>query len=247
MALPAQGQDEALQVLAEGESYVDRALALFDGHLQDPVLEIGAGTGTVTLRLVKLGYRVVATEIDAARQAELQRRLEEAGFMRGRHFEVRRLDLENPDDVASLAQPFGPCRSVVAVNVLEHVKDDAAALGALRGALSVDAKACVLVPAHAWLYGPFDRAVGHYRRYDGAGVVALLERAGFRPSLCRHFNAVAVAGWFLNFRVLGRQALPAGQLRVFNWLQPLLRLEDRLRLPFGLSIVAAGERGSIPR
>jgi hypothetical protein len=44
-------------------------------------------------------------------------------------------------------------------------------------------------------------------------------------------------GWWLNSRVLRRRVLPRGQLAVFRWIQPLLKLEEDADPSFGMSLL----------
>ena len=55
--------------------------------------------------------------------------------------------------------------SVVCLNVLEHIADDRAALGAMSEIVVPGGVIVLLVPAFDALYGPIDRNLGHYRRY----------------------------------------------------------------------------------
>jgi hypothetical protein len=57
-----------------------------------------------------------------------------------------------------------------------------------------------------------------------------------------YFNVVGTAGWFWNARVRRVKQLPLRQVRWFDALVPLLRLEDAAPLPFGQSLVAVGVR-----
>ena len=49
-------------------------------------------------------------------------------------------------------------------------------------------------------------------------------------------------GWWLNQVVLRRKTVPSLQARVNSWLTPLLKLEDRFRLPWGMSLLAVATR-----
>ena len=55
--------------------------------------------------------------------------------------------------------------TIVMMNVLEHIEDDAAAVAALREGLKSGGRLVVYVPAFMLLYSKFDREIGHYRRY----------------------------------------------------------------------------------
>jgi hypothetical protein len=49
-------------------------------------------------------------------------------------------------------------------------------------------------------------------------------------------------GWFLNSRILRRKSLPSFQLRIYNLLVPLFKLEEFFPLPFGTSLLAVVEK-----
>ncbi len=58
----------------------------------------------------------------------------------------------------------------------------------------------------------------------------------------RYLNRPGVFGWWLNSRLLKRTVLPKGQLRVFQWLMPLLKREESTPPSFGMSLLVLGER-----
>jgi hypothetical protein len=66
--------------------------------------------------------------------------------------------------------------------------------------------------------------------------------AGFTIDTMRFLNRVAVPGWWLNSRVLKRRVLPKGQLRLFKWIMPLLRLEEKHPPGFGLSLLVLARK-----
>ena len=93
------------------------------------------------------------------------------------------------------------------------------------------------------LYGAADRAVGHHRRYTRAGLDRAIREAGFGEATLWRFNAFGTVGWWLNGKLLGRAGPPAGQIRAFDGMVPLLRRLDGLaRLGVGLSLFAAAAR-----
>jgi hypothetical protein len=92
------------------------------------------------------------------------------------------------------------------------------------------------------LYGEFDRAVGHHRRYEKRELTNKLEKAGFDVRKIKFFSLVAALPWFINGRLLKRDYLPAGQANLANRLVPLLKLERLIGPPFGLSLIAIAQR-----
>ncbi|MNT79158.1 hypothetical protein D3C72_2184660 [compost metagenome] len=98
-----------------------------------------------------------------------------------------------------------------------------------------------MVPAHAWLYNGFDKGLEHYRRYSKADLKGLLAECGFRTQRAWYFNALGALGWFVNGTVLRKTLLPTGQMKLFDLLVPLLKLERWIPLPFGISAIAIAE------
>lgn len=198
------------------------------------VIEIGSGTGNITHFLSAGGREVVATDVVPS-----YRSLLENTFSGQPNVSVGKFDLTAPAPAEYLADPFD---TVVCLNVLEHVEDDLFALEQMRDVLVDGGSLALLVPAHRFLYGEFDRAVGHYRRYERRELSDRLQRAGFRIVEMKFFSMLATLPWLINGRWLKRDYLPAGQANLANQLVPLLKLERLIGPPFGLSLIAIAEK-----
>ncbi len=128
--------------------------------------------------------------------------------------------------------------TVLSLNVLEHIEDDALALRHMRRLLTPGGHLLLVVPAHGWLYGRMDRAIGHFRRYSVRDMRANLLNEGFVPVEMRYLNAVGALGWLVAGRILRRKTPPREQLTAFNALVPWVkRVEGVIRPPFGVSLV----------
>lgn len=197
------------------------------------VLEVGSGTGNMT-RFLLYGDHVTATDVDP----EYLEILRDA-FAHHEHVEVHRMDLGEPPPPEVARRRYD---TVVCLNVLEHVEDDDAALRRLHGLLAPGGRVVLVVPAYEALRGAIDDAIGHYRRYTVPVIADRLAKAGFEVERTRYFNALGIPGWWLNSVLLKRHSLPGFQARVNDFLVPLLRLEDRVEMPFGMSILAVGHK-----
>jgi SAM-dependent methyltransferase len=125
--------------------------------LRGDVLEIGAGIGTNTAQLFQAGHRWTCVEPDP-------------GFC-----EVLR-GLGLPIDViCGTSADLGDTRydTALYLDALEHIEDDAGELRRVAARLRPGGHLVVLAPAHQRLFSPFDRHVGHYRRYDAAMLRAI--------------------------------------------------------------------------
>jgi SAM-dependent methyltransferase len=56
--------------------------------------------------------------------------------------------------------------TILYLDVIEHIEDSAAELRRARDLLAPGGHLIILVPAFNFLFSEFDKAVGHYRRYD---------------------------------------------------------------------------------
>jgi len=201
-------------------------------YVGDQVLEVGAGTGNMTCQMASR-ERVVATDVDP-RYVWMLRNT----FANDTHVRVCPFDLGAPTP-PELGNGFD---TVLCLNVLEHVEDDVAALRRLHELLAADGRVVLIVPALNRLYGEIDRAIGHYRRYERAELTAKLEATGFQVERTSAFNLIGAVGWYVNACLLRRKSVPGFQARVNDWLVPILRCEDRVQLPVGLSWLAVGRR-----
>jgi SAM-dependent methyltransferase len=198
------------------------------------VLEVGSGTGNITRFLCSDGREVTATDIVSAYRSELERLFGDNPKVRVEKFD---LTARTPD--AFFIDPFD---SVVCLNVLEHIEDDLFALAQIRDSLAPDGKLALLVPAHQFLYGEFDRAIGHFRRYERRELAGKLKKAGFIVLEMKFFSLVAALPWLINGRLLKRDRIPAGQANLANFLVPLLKLERLIGPPCGLSLIAIAQK-----
>jgi SAM-dependent methyltransferase len=161
--------------------------------------------------------------------------------LRARFVSDPRIDVVH-GDAAALPEGLSGFDSILCLNVLEHVKHDAAALRGFHAALRPGGALLLLVPAHRRLYGGYDRAAGHERRYDRPALRRLLDQEGFHIDTLRHVNPVAALGWLARVRLHRGDEWPSASFRTFDRLVPVLRPLERLRLPFGLSLWAVAKR-----
>ncbi len=198
------------------------------------VLEVGSGTGNITQFLCADGRQVMATDVVPAYRSELQRLFGDKS-----NVNVGTFDLMATADPQMVTDPFD---TVVCLNVLEHIENDLFALEQMRDVLQPGGKLALLVPSHQFLYGEFDRAVGHFRRYSKRELVGKLKKAGFAVRETKYFSLLAALPWLVNGRILKRDYLPAGQANLANKLVPLLRLEKLIGPPCGLSLIAIAQK-----
>jgi glycosyltransferase involved in cell wall biosynthesis len=207
----------------------------FDAHLGRRILEVGSGVGNQTRYFVDR-ERVVASDVEAHYVRELGTRFGSLSNVRIASF---RFPLA-PADLEALRAEAPD--TIVCLNVLEHIEDDAGTLRDFGRVLPPDGRLVLLVPALASLYGSLDVHLGHYRRYEKEPLEALVKASGFAIDEIRFLNRPGVLGWWLNSRFLKRKVLPKRQLRAFKGLLPLLRSEEKRPPTFGMSLLVLARR-----
>lgn len=199
---------------------------------QARILEIGCGTGHNLGMLAEFGA-VDALEVDAAARAIAEKRLGAA---------VASAPLPGLTGIRHEAYDF-----IAALDVIEHIDDDFAALAAIAGRLKTGGKLLMTVPAHQWMWSAHDTANHHKRRYSKTALKTLIAASPLRLDRIGYFNsllfplAIAARGFG---KVTGREdsddKLPPKPLNLL--FERLFALErhavGRLPLPPGLSLFA---------
>jgi SAM-dependent methyltransferase len=224
-----------LENLARARRLCDWMFDQYAGFATGAVAEIGAGIGTFTRRMVQAGAdSVLAIEPDPACQVALRKAFKDQPRVHA--------VAETLPDSPSLAALAGSLDLVVSQNVLEHIADDGAAMGSMAAALAPGGHLVALVPAHPRLFGELDRRFDHHRRYTRESLRRLVEAADLEVTDVYAFNLLGIPGWWVQSR---RQApsLDARSLAVYESLLRLWRpVEDRIRFPWGLSVIAHARR-----
>lgn len=219
-----------LEVFARARRWKDYVRHELRPSLGRRVLEVGAGIGAGT-RALCTGHeeRWVCLEPDPDQAARLRAQLA-AGELPG-------CCSVQAGTVADL--PATPTfDTALYLDVLEHIDDDRGELARVAERLEPGGRLVVLSPAHAWLFSPFDAAIGHVRRYTRATLSAAAP-AGWTCERLDYLDAAGLLASASN-RVLLRRSLPTpSQLAL--WDGVLVRLsrhvDRRLGYRLGKSIV----------
>ena len=224
-----------LEVLEGANRYNRWIYDRIRGGIGRRVLEVGCGTGTITQFLAD---RDLVVGVDVSPEYV---RIATDRFRDRPNVVIRLQDITQ--SIEELRQDRFD--SAVSVNVFEHIADDVRALQALHALLEPGGTLTLLVPSHPVLMSPFDRAIGHHRRYTKRSLRPKLESAGFRVRRLRRSNPVGALGWAVNNCLLRRRRL--GAVGLYDLLVPVLSwFDQRLEPPIGLSLIALAIKDPLP-
>jgi 2-polyprenyl-3-methyl-5-hydroxy-6-metoxy-1,4-benzoquinol methylase len=225
-----------LEIIEGARRYGDHVFSLFEPFIGRRVLEVGAGIGTMSRRLVRAADMVIGIEPNANCFARL-----ESAMRAEPKFRIEPRHLEECDLVAFQREQLD---TVYCVNVLEHIEDDVAALKMFKDAIVTGGHVLIYVPAVQAAYGPLDAELGHHRRYSKRNLAAAFAAAGLELIRLRYANPIGLIGWMYNSHVTKTRHHSLEQVQLFErfvapWALPLERL---IPPPIGSSLAAIGRK-----
>lgn len=230
------GEDTYSSAMASAHRYIDWMLSPFKLHLRGDIVEIGIGHGSYYEALVPFGT-YIGIDIDERSISAAKARFPDGQFARA--------DILQPGFLNELLPTKAD--SIVSINVLEHIDDDARAVKNLVDALKPGGRLMIIVPAMMSLYNDLDRLAGHHRRYSINDFRHLLSGLPVEVEKLCYFNPVGGLGWWINrFRrhdSLNSDAVN-GQIEIFEkYVLPVSRFLDPMtRSFFGQSLICIARR-----
>jgi SAM-dependent methyltransferase len=201
------------------------------------VLEVGAGTGTVTEQIARYGKgRWVAIEPDVDRFEKILTKLVTAGGL---------IVERSVGSLSSYSFDVDEFDTLIYSDVIEHIEDDRGELLAASAILRSGGYLCVLVPAHQWLFNRFDEEIGHYRRYSRRSLRDLFGK-DFEEVFVRYLDGAGLFASLTNKLALQSKMPSEAQIKTWDGvLVPVSRnLDPLFRFRFGKSLLGVGRKVS---
>lgn len=210
---------------------------LFDAispYCSGKILEVGSGIGNLSFYLLKKFSNVTLSDF------------------RNKYCDILKIKYGNYANLNAVVEidlslnnfkeiyPYSSKKydTIVALNVLEHIKNDALAIHNCRELLAPNGQLVLLVPAYQFLYNSLDKNLDHYKRYNKTNLSQLINNEGLQVVEIKYFNFIGIFGWWFTGSLLKKKQIPNYQLKIFNKLIPIFRFIDMLVFnKAGLSVI----------
>ena len=222
-----------LERLGTADRFFGWTIDHFKPYMKGRVLEVGAGLGTITRKLVAADPSLSVVALEPALNLFDQ---------------LRAYASVTPQVTASsltCAEFLGGLDSacfdvVLYLNVLEHIEHDVAELRTAASGLVPGGHVLVFGPAMGWLYSDLDFNAGHYRRYTVASLRRAAADAGLEIVQIKYLDMLGVLPYWVVYRLMRRQSISGSSMWAYDKvLVPLSRLLQWIfpRPPLGKNVI----------
>jgi SAM-dependent methyltransferase len=197
---------------------------LIKKFIKGKVLEVGAGIGSFTSNYKNIPTQITLSEIDDDNFSILKNKFNSENIFFSKKV-TNEID-EKYDTIMYL-------------NVLEHIKEDNQEILNAFKKLNNDGHLIILVPAHNKLYSKFDKAVGHFRRYE----IDFFNQLKINDSKLIKLIYLDSLGFFLYYlnKIFFKEEVYPSKFKIFLWdkiFTPVSFFLDRILMyKFGKNIL----------
>jgi SAM-dependent methyltransferase len=224
-----------LQQMSPARNYNQWIYSMITPFVGKRVLEVGAGIGNLSKKIIKDTDQFIAVEPNPNCQQVLKKI-----FINDPRFTLIPKRIEECNSLKNLKGKFD---TILCVNVLEHIQDDHETLKVLNDLLVKNGYLVLIVPAVKWAYGTIDISVGHQRRYSKYDLQLAFYNTSYKIEKMYYFNFPGLLGWYFNSRFLKIQSQRRSQISFFDQFVPIIiKLESIIHPLLGMSLFVAGRK-----
>lgn len=206
-------------------------------YIKGTVLEVGAGIGASTL-LLNDGTASSWIMLEPDKQMSL--------FLK-KKIDAKQLPANCELQTGTIDQQSSGFDTIIYIDVLEHIATDAEEMVKAAALLEQGGHIIILSPAFQFLYNPFDKAIGHHRRYTKK-MLRKLTPATLQLVDTKYYDTVGYFAALVNKLLLRKKYPTRHQVRFWdNWMIPVSTITDKLFFhSFGKSIIGIWKKNPAP-
>jgi hypothetical protein len=200
-------------------------------YLGSHPIEIGSGLGDYAAEWLPHVERITVTDSDPLWVEWLKNR-----YADNDRIAVHQLILP--------AAQNGSHSSVIAYNVLEHIRDHDQALRSMMRLANPGSYIVLICPAFPFAMSRLDVSTGHFRRYTRHSLTRLLASVDLKVISVRYINLLGLIGYYITTTIFRRSISSGRLLGIYDRIAVPIsrRLENILNeTPFGQSVVAVAQ------
>jgi len=229
---------EELEVFERAVKWKAYWVSMIIPYMGKRILEVGAGIGSTAATLKNLPCECwVSIEPDASLFKKISNK-QKQGLLSTKVtiFNCTASELPRKDKFDT----------VIYIDVLEHIGNDAAELEFVSELLSEGGHIIIISPAHNFLFSPFDRKIGHYRRYNKKLLTGIVP-AGMSILKMRYIDSIGFFASLANKTILKQCDPTSSQIAFWDKrLIPVSMIVDPLLLySAGKSIFAVFKKEGV--
>jgi len=202
-------------------------------YIKANVLEVGAGIGATTLLLNDGSVKKwLLLEPDEEMSSTLKKKIEAKELPANCQLQSGTID--------NVTSTFD---TIIYIDVLEHIEKDGEEMEKAAALLNAGGHVIVLSPAFQFLYNPFDKAIGHHRRYNKK-TIRNITPAVLRLVSSRYYDSAGYFAALMN-KLFLRKKYPTQKQVLFwdNRMVPVSKVTDKIFFhSFGKSIIGVWKK-----
>jgi SAM-dependent methyltransferase len=230
-----------LEAMSFAVNYHNWILDEFRPFLGKNIVEVGSGTGSFSELLLREKPEILSLIEPSEMFDNLKQNISQFETATETNFH-HAIFAEVCEAISEAKKPD----SIIYVNVLEHIEDDAGELEMIYQTLDEGGRCFIFVPALMSLYGEFDRKIGHFRRYTKNDLEEKCAAAGFKILKSKYFDFAGIFPWYVKYKLLKSDSLESGAVTIYDKLVvPVIKkFETYLNHPTGKNILLIAEKRS---
>ena len=230
---------DTLNVIAAAENFNEWMFKTIQPYCEGKILEVGSGVGNISHYFINNEASIFLSDIRNNYCNILTEKYHNNPNVLG----VQNIDLVASNFEEAYNQHINQFDTVFALNVIEHIEDDALAIANCKKLLKKGGTLIVLVPAYQTLYNQFDKELFHYKRYFKKEMIQLFQENELIIKKSFYFNALGIAGWFVSGKLARNKIIPSSQMGFYNKIVFIAKMIDFILFKtIGLSAIVIGKK-----
>ena len=226
---------ETLSAIESADKLNEWIYDTIEPYCKGKILEVGSGIGNISAYFMKNNKDITLSDIRDNYCEILKKKFANNTTVQ--------FDLTDPNFDTIMSAHLEQYDTVFALNVVEHIENDYLAISNANKLLKPGGHLVILVPAYQVLYNRFDTELEHYRRYTTTNLKERFAKNNIQVIHSQYFNFAGIAGWFVSGKLQKNKIIPAGQIKLYNFLVPIFKIIDKVIFKsIGLSAICVGKK-----